>query len=309
MLLSKPYLTLHVHTHEFFGYVEVNGQIVVHADGMPKDSELPVGQWLHEESNELLLLIAPGEDGEFPTDQKIQLTLREREAGNHPDDWKPIATLKWNGALANSGEGIEGNTEPHRLNSAGGYAIDEDGDVWVEEVAREAFGPGAIVRRKIFLPKMSLPRWKWIDSDDLTEEDPGPDLEGRVDPAVLDDIKAELFPFYKQVWDALLAEDVAKVMGLFAERSEEMEGAFFKQPGEYQNRLQQMFEDTVADEGAKLFGLDDGNCTVELHDNNKIARLKQNDDQPLISFDFKDAGSRAFDIMFRKQGDDWIVTR
>lgn len=316
MLTEKPYFTISLESNLCMGYFLLNGQLLYAAEMAPVKLDLPVNHWIREGDNELLMMLAPvdeqGEFGKFSKNMKCSMTLRVRQLESDSEKNLTIATLKF---AAIDPTGIKGSTSEGRLDSKKGFSPADKGDVLIGKVKKEPFqGPegamdGAIVTRSITLPEIGLPEWKFFKSDNITNLS-GRDIAGRLDEENSDRLKKELLPIYRKIWSALEARKVEEVLPLFEERNKEMDAAFFRKPGETGDMLAKDLKDSSSDPNKKLWPITDDNVIVTLYDNNKLVRLSQNNDKPLLSFDHvRDKISFSYDVIFRKSGNKWIITR
>ena len=311
MLTEKPNFTISLESDLCMGYFLLNGQLLYAAEMAPVKFDLPVNHWIRKGDNELLMMLAPvdeqGNFGQFPRNMKCAMTLRVRQSGSNSGKNLTIAALKF---AAKDPTGIEGNTPEGRLDSAKGLVHANKGDVLISKVKKEPFQEvGVIASRSITLPEIGLPEWKFFKSDDITNLS-GVDIEGRLDKETSDKLKKELLPIYRKIWSALKARTVEEVLPLFEERNNETDAAFFKKSGETGNRLATELKDSASDPKKKLWPITDDNVIIQLYDNNKLVRLSQNNRQPLLSFDHvTDKVAYHYDVIFRKSGKKWIITR
>jgi hypothetical protein len=293
------------------GYFLLNGQLLYAAEMMPVKFDLPVNHWIKEGENELSMMLAPvdeqGNFGKFPRTMKCTMTLRIRQSGSNSTENLTIASLKF---VANDPTGIKGNTPEGRLDSKNGFGPSQKGDVLVSKAKKEPFQEvGVIVSRSVTLPQIGLPEWKFFKSDNITNLS-GVDMEGRLDEETSNRLKKELLPIYRRIWSALESRNVEEVLPLFEERNEETDAAFFKKPGDTGTMLAKELKDRASDPKIKLWPITDDNVIIQLYDNNKLVRLAQNNRKPLLSFDVvKIRGAYYYDVIFRKSGDKWIITR
>jgi len=235
------------------------------------------------------------------------MTLRVRKTGSNSGENLTVAALKF---TAKDWTGIEGNTPEGRLDSRKGFARAGKGDVVVGKAKKESFQEiGAIVARTVTLPKIGLPEWKFFKSDNITDLS-GVDIEAQLEEETSNRLKRELLPIYRKIWSALEANKVEEVLPLFEERNNETDAAFFKKPGETGDMLAKELKDMASDPSKKLWPITDDNVIIHLYDNNKLVRLAQNNRNPLLSFDDVTAKvAHHYDIIFRKSGNEWIITR
>lgn len=311
MLTEKPYFSVSLETDLCTGYLLLNGQLLYAVEMMPVKFDLPVNHWIRKGDNELVMMLAPideqGNFGKFPRNTKCTMTLRVRQSGSSLGENLTIAALTF---TAKDPTGIEGNTPEGRLDSKNGFAPADKGDVLIGKAKKEPFQEaGAIVSRSITLPEIGLPEWRFFKSDNITDLS-GVDIEGRLDKETSGRLKKELLPVYRKIWSALKARKVDEILPLFEERNEETDAAFFKKPGDTGTKLAKELKDRVSDPKFKIWPIKDDNVIIQLYDNNKLVRLSQNNRKPLISFDHKtDKVAYHYDIIFRKSGNKWIITR
>ena len=311
VLMEKPYFSISLESDLCMGYFLLNGQLLYAAEMAPVKVDLPVNHWIRKGENELMMMLAPvdeqGNFGKFPRNMKCTMTLRVRESGSNSGENVTIAALKF---AAKDPTGIKGNTPEGRLDSKNGFAPANKGDVLIGKAKKEPFQEGgAIVTRSITLPEIGLPEWKFFKSDNITNLS-GVDIEGRLDKETSDRLKKELLPIYRKIWSALEARKVEEVLPLFEERNEETDAAFFKKPGDTGTMLAKELKDRASDPNNKLWPITDDNVIIQLYDNNKLVRLSQNNGKPLLSFDdVKVHVAYHYDVIFRKSGNKWIITR
>jgi hypothetical protein len=315
MLTEKPYFSISLESDLCMGYFLLNGQLLYAAEMARVKFDLPVNHWIRKGENELVMMLAPvdeqGNFGKFPRNMKCTMTLRVRQSGSNSEKTLTIAALKF---AAKDPTGIESNTPERRLDSKNGFVPANKGDVLISKAKKEPFqevgaAVGAIVTRSITLPEIGLPEWKFFKSDNITNLS-GVDIAGRLDKETSDRLKKELLPIYRQIWSALKARKLEEVLPLFEERNNEMDAAFFRKPGETGNMLAKELKDNASDPKKKLWPITDDNVIIQLYDNNKLVRLSQNNDKPLLSFDHVTVkGSSSYDVIFRKSGNKWIITR
>jgi len=311
ILTEKPYFSISLESDLCMGYVLLNGQLLYAPEMEAVKLELPVNHWIRKGENELMMMLAPvdeqGDMGKFARNMKCTLTLRVRQSGSRSAENLTIAALKF---AAKGKTGIEGNTPEGRLDSKKGFASSKTGDVVISKAKKESFQEiGAIVTRSITLPEIGLPEWKFFTSDNITNLS-GVDIEARLDDETSARLKKELLPIYRRIWSALESRTVDEVMPLFQERNEEIDAAFFKKSGETGSALARELKDRISDPKCKLWPITDDNVMIQLYDNNKLVRLSQNNGKPLLSFDHvTDKVAFYYDVIFRKSGDKWIITR
>jgi len=307
MLDKKPYFTLNIDAHMCLAFIQFNGQFIFGAEMMPMKLDMPLNHWIRKGDNQISIALMPvddeGEMGSFATGSRVEATLNVRQAGGSKEDNVRITSLRFDSTDPD-------NLPPaERLGSKKGFKADPKGDVKVGKTRKESYQDiGVVMTRTVTLPKLGLPEWKFFKSDDLTDMS-GFDIEGRVGDEKLLELQDELLPIYKGIWDALDKGDVDSILPLYEERSAETDAAFFKEPGETQASVERWLRESVSDPNQKLWPISEDNVMIRLYDNNKLAQLVQNNDNPLLSFDYTEGGARHYEAIFRKSGKDWILTR
>jgi hypothetical protein len=311
ILTEKPYFSISLESDLCMGYFLLNGQLLYAAEMMPVKLDLPVNHWIRKGDNELMMMLAPvdeqGNMGKFARNMKCTMTLRVRQSGSNSGGDFTLAVLKF---AAKDPTGIKGNTPEGRLDSKNGFVPAHKGDVLIGKAKKEPFGEGgAIVTRTITLPEIGLPEWKFFKSDNIANLS-GVDIESRLDEETSNRLKKELLPIYRKIWSALESRKVEEMLPLFEERNEETDAAFFKKPGETGSMLAKELKDRASDANIKLWPITDDNVMIQLYDNNKLVRLSQNNQKPLLSFDdVTHHVAYHYDVIFRKSGNNWIITR
>lgn len=309
ILLDKPYFSITLDANLCTGFVLLNGQLLHPLAMETVKFDIPVNHWIKKGDNELMMMLAPmdeqGNMGEFPQNTRCAITVRVRTSGSSSRENLTITTL----AFA-AKDGIEGSAPEGRLDSKKGFALAKDGDVLVGKVRIEPFQEIArLVTRTITLPDIGIPEWKFYKSDNITEIS-GPDIDGRLGEETSERLKKELLPIYRKIWSALEAQKVEEVLPLFEERGQEVDEAFFKNQGETNSRLAKELKERASDSSIKLFPITDDNVLLQVFDNNKLVRLSQNSGKALICFsDPVNHVGYYYDVIFRKSGEKWIITR
>jgi hypothetical protein len=311
LLMEKPYFSITIESNLAVGYLFLNGQLLYAAEMMPLKFDLPVNHWIRKGDNELRMMLAPideqGKMGKFPSSMKCTLTLKIRPSGSRLSDNVTIAALSF---VAKDPSGIESNTPEGRLDSKKAFTSAKNGDVLIDKVKKVSFQDvGAIVTRIITLPEIGLPEWKFFRSDNITNVS-GPDIDGSLDDNTTDKLKKELLPVYRKIWSALEARTVDSVLPLFEERNKETDAAFFKKPGETGRRLAEELNERASDSTIQLYPITENNVILRVSENNKLVRLAQNNEKPLLCFsDTVNHVGYYYDVIFRKSGNKWIITR
>jgi len=311
VLLEKPYFSIYLKAVDTYAHIGFNRQLVSIERGQPTEIELPVNHLIKAGENELTLLLIANDkkNKKYLENMYVKMTLRVRPSGSDPDKNFSLATLEFSGAKAAIGRGIEGNSDKDRLNSRNDFITDQDGDIAIGDVEITDFKKlGDVVSRKITLPAIGLPRWAFLDSDDITDIK-GIDINGAIDDNLDQKLIREMLPIYQAIWHALKSKDITPILPLFEERNREYDAAFYRQPGTTARMLAKSLRESANNPECELFPITSDNTVSQVYDNDKLARLKQNSDDPLIGLNFVDGGSIGYDLILRKQNGRWIITR
>ena len=310
VLMDKPYFSMTLDMNACAGFLLLNGELLYGAAMMPIKFDTPVNHLIRKGDNELRMILAPvneqGQMGDFAKTMRCSMTLKVRPSGTSLDDNVTVTALSF---TAKDPTGIEGNTPEGKLDSKKGFVPAKNGDVKIGKVNKEPFQIGTIVTRTIALPAIGLPEWKFFKSDDITSLS-APDIDGQMDDQTRENLKKEILPIYRKIWSALEARDLKAVLPLYEERNKEIDAAFFKKPGETGQRLAKELQEKASDTTIKLFPITEDNVVVRVSDNNKLVKLTQNNDKALICFtDPVNHVGYYYDLILRKSGNKWIITR
>jgi hypothetical protein len=311
VLLEKPYFTIYLETAAAYGLIEFNGYLIFGVEGMPLEVELPVNQWIGEGENELSMLLVPDDEKNKKYDEnaRVKMSLRVRPSGSDPRNNITLATLEFSGAKANMGKGLEGNTPKGQLNSKDNFSADPKGDILIGDVAIEDYKMKEDkVSRKVTLPKIGLPRWAFLDSDKITNIKSA-DLDADIDDNMNKQLINEMLPIYAAIWNALQSKSIASIFPLFEERNREYDAAFYREPGTTARLLAESLEEAATSPTKTLCPIKSTNTQSQVYDNDKLARLRVNNHDSLIGFNWEGGGSQDYDIILRKKNGRWIITR
>ncbi|MFP2907949.1 hypothetical protein ACLESD_23440 [Pyxidicoccus sp. 3LFB2] len=298
MLKDKPYLVVEVNMSGCVYDVRLNDVSLVSDErGVPVVADIPVNPWARAGENILSMELKPlpqgAADGVAP---RCGATLKVHRSGAPAKTAQPIASLRFSGKLQEPAEGLQESSPAGRFADRAGFPADkEEGTVFVGEVLATApqKGRGAVLRRGITLP-VALPRWSWLQSDLI--------------PAT-SETRQELIAEYQRIWDAANGKKVSQVLPLFAERNQELAIAFNTTEAEMAQKLARL-EKASGDPDMALFPLEPEDSELVVFGNGRLAKLTRWDGMPMIGFNFADdSGSESFDIIYRKSGGKWVITR
>jgi hypothetical protein len=312
VLLEKPYFTIYLETSNVFGSIKFNRQLISRERERGVEVELPVNQWIREGENELSMVVVSHDrkNKKYRENTYVKMSLLVRPSGSDPQHNITLATLEFSGAKANMGNGLEGNAPKGQLNSKDNFNADPKGDILIGDATIEDYNKmGDFVSRKVILPKIGLPRWAFFDSDNITNiksADIDFALGGQEEH---DQLVGEMLPIYAAIWNALQSKNIAAILPLFEERNREYDAAFYREPGTTARLLAESLEEAATSPIKTLWPIKSTNTQSQVYDNDKLARLRQNNHNALVALNWKGGGSQEYDIILRKKNGRWIITR
>lgn len=139
-----------------------------------------------------------------------------------------------------------------------------------------------------------LPAWQWLRSESIA-------ADART--------RAELTQVYRRFWEAVQRKSVEPLLPEFAERNRELAAAFYRPEAEMARRSAQLAE-LSRDPKLELFPLEPEDAELVVFGGGRLAKLTRWDGNPMIGFNYRDgSGSESFDLVFRKSGKTWVLTR
>jgi len=253
--------------------------------GNPQHFSVPVGQYLLPGRNILSLSLWPRpEETALAASVTARIALLARPARDESGVDQPLAAITFKSP--NMGEWTVGqNAEPM---SAGVVSAHASFARWLEDDRVE----GLLLRHDVAVTP-SIPRWAWTESDRINEDEA---------------TRLSLLGFYRALWSALQARSTGSLAKVFAERTSELARAFSIDEAEVSTvrRLQE----SASDPDAHLLPIGEEQAELEVFGDGRLARIVGANGRPLIRFDVRSERLlRSYDLIFRRQGSHWIVTR
>lgn len=311
MLSKKPYLTVKIENNQIPCQVYFNGGFVtVDSNHTVANETWPVNQFARSGDNELAMFVYPTEG--FPTgynpEASVTVRLLVQEVGK-PDQQHEIATLSFSGAQAGSDAALAASSAEGEFDSTNNLVRVRHGDVTVGPASvRRLTSDGLLmVRRTISMP-LPLPEWAFFRSTSVT-----PDFELTMETGLKP--YNDLLDAYERIWTLLKRRDLDRLLPMFEERSLEMDQALYQAPGTTQAKLRIAFEEALNNTDRELQPIrpaEDDFWIYQVGSSGKMLRLSWDDlGGTIVRFADKEHPTFAtiFPIVFRKQGNDFIVTR
>ncbi len=153
----------------------------------------------------------------------------------------------------------------------------------------------------------SLPRWAFENGDDL------PVYTSLGEEGFYQE-RDRLMPLYEEIQSKISAQDWGWIKDKFAERNQEYDLALYRAPGETEKLLIKSFKNVSNTDIATPLGLKEkgeywGATDFTMRES-KFMRMTSGSKGAMLFYNFKDgSGSEFFDVVFRRQGGEWIITR
>ena len=307
MLQDKPYFTLNVDMADCVYELIFNGvYIYSELNSLPLRTEFPVNHWITRGANTVVLNIYQDKEEPLADDARCDVTFCVRHSGAAVTARQVISRLRFTQQQEQAGIGCAGSTEAGRYQSSRELRPDAQGDVQVAQVQRQPL-PYEAMRGIGLLQEVSfvsaLPQWKYLQAQTL------PALAA-LSPGELEYWHQDLYSQYAVVQSALLKKDIDRLMRMCAHRNAEMDAAYYLPPGTRAAQLRAALTDAAYSNEQELVSLMPDFVGIETMPNRKLVRMTRASGAPAIAFNYRREDiSRAFEFIFGKQNDQWIVCR
>jgi hypothetical protein len=214
MFYGKPLITIKLEFESCAYSLFVNGGLVgMNNQPMAANEIHPINHWLRHGENLVELRVLKPPTPEEWAKTKATYTLRVEQAGASDDKTTDLARTVWRGG---SGPGTAAGSSPAgQFDSARALSPSKSGDVVVgEPVLTEVTAPETVsIKRRIRLP-MPFREWTFLRSDPMPEVDKMTDAEAEA-------LYRDLLEAYQPLWKAIKSGNLASVMPVFEERSQD----------------------------------------------------------------------------------------
>lgn len=309
MIVQRPLINLRIDTEHCAYLLFVNGGLVIaNIDGNAAHEDQPINHWVHSGSNSIdLHMYKPGDEPDL-CDVKIDVTVKDND-----NDQLPALTalvLAHSAKAAVAGSPTRGSSPPGTFDSHHGFRPSDKGDLRVGTVKLVHLTGNASeihVLSRTFDVQLPFPEWAFFRGEKLRQWWEFKDRQER-QPTY-----EEILGAYRKVWSFLQKRDVNGFLDACEERSREIDIAYYKQAGETRARLRKDLESAIKDPAFELATLDGaGFWKYTVGSTGKLIALTQgNQASPIFRFQMKDGTpfSLIFPVVFRKEGDRYIITR
>lgn len=302
ILQNQPLFELKIKSFGVSYGALINGNYVqIQFDPESKeDLKLPINHYFTSGKNQIGIKVMPNEEGEdFNPSSYVELTLTTRSFGS--DITYPLLTMSFHGSKPPMAQPPERGIS---LEAQAPFNPSNKGSIEIEDILvspMQDFNGGLAITQNISIPS-SLPRWKFLDSEDIP-------LPTSLSDSEWEAARLELFKEYMNIHNALITKDIARIAKLFEERSNEMDQAFYEPSGTTQKQLIATLTETVTDNELTLASIEPDILGFAYTESSKLRELTRGDNGAAITYEYKDGGSRGFPIIFRRENGKWIITR
>jgi len=307
---TKIYYKLDIQTEGVRYNIMINGiSIQKDPNGHPLQVEIPVGQFVRTGKNTIDLHLYPWSDTKklyARDDSQISLTLKMYREDRKELNGIIISQLKYIAKDYIKGGGFENSTPQGAYKFTDKLVPDKQGDYIISPVNTKklSFFDGAIQATQEIIMQTPYIEWAFFKSDTVRQNFI-PQLEDMTEDHYQNTFKPSLFIKYRAIHTALKNKDLDSIMPLFAERNRELDQAFYYKEGTYEKMLRDSFQEEFDDNmQLKDIDKDHAQATVSLYGN-----LVKMGDALIVLYDKEKTVFNNYDIFFRKEGDDWIISR
>lgn len=307
LLTDAPSFTLALNMSDCAYELMLNGAYQ-HVDvrGLPLKTDLPVNQWILQGRNEIVLNVYADPSGRLSDQAFGEINLVVRKFNSPRAQAQTMAVLRYSSLMHKQGQAGAGSTAAGTYDSQQHFTESDTGDVKVSKVQYQSLPYADMegISLKLTLDfSSSLPPWAFAGSKQL------PDLRVMAE-SELAQIHASLYQQYNQIHAALKQGRMDDILDLFDERNLELEQAFHEVRGSRSSQLRQVLFESMWDVEQELVELNPEFLAMEMYPNRQLIHMVRANAAPAIIYNYPGQGlSRSFDLLFRFDGSDWILTR
>jgi hypothetical protein len=310
MYVPRPVLSFKVDIDECGFDVYLNGGLVTsNLEGIAHE-EQPVNHWVRNGNNEIQLYLYKPADQPDKCNVKVVLTVTDIDNDETPP--ATVLVLAHTAEAAAAGAPFRGSSAPGTFDSHHGFRSSDKGDVRVGPVNLVHLSGNASeihVLSRTFEVPLRFPEWSFFRGDKLKQWFEFESKEARRATY------KEILGAYSKVWSLLQKRDVEGFLNACEERSREIDIAYYKTPGETRAGLRKQIESAMNDPKYELTTVENTPgkfWTYNVGSTGKLIALTQGERaSPIFRYQLKGDTpfSLIFPVVFRKEGDKYIVTR
>ncbi len=305
MQLEEPFYKAYIKTEGLKYRVVVNGVDIKNDKSRhPLTVEIPVNQFVKTGENKLELQIFPlTKEGDLYISDSASMDMEFR-LYTGLEEYVILSELHYSAKNAEAEKPFDGSS------TEGRYALvdntlseDASGEYSVSPLAievQENKYNKTYMRQNVTMPT-PFPEWKFLTSDPI----PDP-AQFKTREQMIGGLVGKPYAILETIHTALSKKDIDSIMPLFKERNDEMDKAFYYKPGTYEKLLRDAFQEEFSKDMI-LMDMDIDYAKPMVSPGNNIIQLGSS---PMIEFKNKEESVfSSYDIFFRKDGDQWIITR
>lgn len=278
MLPEQPVFALRIEMLGRAGHVLVNGVPVFrNYDGLPTTLQVPVTEFMLNGANEFGFALFDDPDDQIPADAITSVTLILRQNGSPKTEGIVLGTVALDGYFP--AEVVESHPIEGEAGTAGPAVIERS--------------EGLINGSRPFASEVRLPAWAWSRSTPFESTA---------------DVRDELEQFYRRLWSALADNNRLVLEQLIGEKAIELAQAYYLSP----EAAVQMIElsEKPFERGWTLETPRWQEAVVDRAAEGRLARLAyEAGAAPVIVYRDEYRNFHAFDMWWRRQDGDWVLTR
>ncbi len=305
MQLEEPFYKAYIKTEGLRYRIALNGvDIKSDKSRHPLTVEIPVNQFVRTGENKFEVQIFPlTKKGKLYISDSAHMDM-ELRLYTGLEEYVILNELHYSAKNAEAEKPFDGSSTEGRYALADNtLSEDASGEYSVSPLAievQENKYNNTYMRQNVTMPT-PFPEWKFINGDPI----PDPKQFKAMDQMV-NGLIGEPFKVLEKIHTALSKKDIDSIMPLFKERNDEMDKAFYYKPGTYEKMLRDSFQEEF-DKNMILADITIDHAKPIVSPGNNIVQFGS---QPLIYFYNEEKSVfNKYDIFFRKQGDQWIITR
>lgn len=305
MEINEPFYKVYFKTEGVVFGVVVNGfEVYFNNTGKSKSVEIPINQFVKSGENKLELQLHTWEENnKLSLDDSAYIDLEYR-LYTGLKDYVVLNKLSYSEKDAKQGAPFINSSKKSQYTLQDNLLIiDKSGNYVISElnhsVDKKNYDANYIYH--IVTMPTPFPEWHFLTSDTI----PNPQQFKTIETMTKGLVGAP-FTVLEKIHKGLADKDIESIMPLFKERNDEMDKAFYYTSGTYEKMLREAFEEEFS-KGMILLDLDINIAKPMVSPGFKVVQLGSG---PLIVFKNKsESVFSKYDIYFRKDGDEWIITR
>lgn len=308
MLHRKPVFKLEVEAKNLRYVVDVSGSAILR-EFYPNDqvnAEFPINYWMHPERTNFGILVSPAYGEEYLNNAYLKVNLLIQEYNDATVSYR-LPIFSFEADKLSLGTDLEQSVISgyYKLGPNNKLTI-EKGEIYIDEIHKESIKiqNGAFKINRDITIHNSLPLWEFFSCDEL------PDYEALSKEAYRAEVDS-LFVEYKKIQDALAANDLASIKPMFAQRSKEMEQAFYYEQSTWTEETFEAIQAKIDDPEWTLRIRKPEDLGITFEHNRKLASLTLGGfgGSNAIGFVNSNGAYSSYPLTFCRKDGQWLLTR